>query len=706
MKRILFLIVFVFVPGLVWGQRIFDVTAHPFNAKPGTTVNTVALQKAIDSAGNHPGSFVYFPEGTFLSGKLTLRPDIGLVASGKKSYADRSGILKYTGTHGNFLTLAADPAHPTWAVHGVEIMGLTVDGNNTDSAAIYLCSMRSQITDCAINNAGMGIWFDGRVANPVFENGVQNCFFNDDSISIYATGSHATDSWVRNCIIAGTTLNTPTRSHFGIKVPGFGWDIAYNHIYYCDSAFVDMSGAQYQITHNIFDGVLKYGVNIHNPNGGAAGAIISNNAFTPLPPVGDTAICINIVNYEGGIIINIDNNYFHKSGYAGYTRSIVASGSGAFYGQIFGNMLTGGITDYETPNADRLDVLAGSLRTNAAQINVIDSGTKIVWGANVPENSISAYPGSIFSTRWVTDTTKSPGLFLKSGVGSTGWSRTYTDTKQISFYPTATGWYRLIADSIGGIGHGMSGGRMEFIGSATSHVIEGEVEYSSSAYPSFPVQAPSFHLVQTRFNNIGLPMITDIRMSRDGKINFMDVYIIKFTDTVITPFVFNFLGKGVNGVLPVPVYNPTVGATDNATLTLSNQYDIVATSPKFGKVVCDSILFSSGTAMKPSAGNVDFTGGITLTNALLPISGGTGVSTLHGLVVANNTSPFTAISATSGADYVGGDWNLHTVPVISATSPATASAYIANSSGGAVTVQLHTRDITLSNGSTITVYVP
>ncbi len=62
--------------------RFIDVTKAPYNAVPdGVTVNTRALQSAIDDCG--AGECVYFPEGVFLTGALVLHSDMELyVAEG------------------------------------------------------------------------------------------------------------------------------------------------------------------------------------------------------------------------------------------------------------------------------------------------------------------------------------------------------------------------------------------------------------------------------------------------------------------------------------------------------------------------------------------------------------------------------------------------------------------------------------------------
>jgi hypothetical protein len=95
-----------------------------------------------------------------------------------------------------------------------------------------------------------------------------------------------------------------------------------------------------------------------------------------------------------------------------------------------------------------------------------------------------------------------------------------------------------------------------------------------------------------------------------------------------------------------------------------------------------------------------------LTNIGTITSNAAPIFPLTGLIKGNGASALSAIASGTSSQYLRGDFTLQTLPLVSATSAVTASAYIATSSGGAVTTQLHKRDITLSDGSTITVYVP
>ena len=56
----------------------------------GKTVDTVAIQKAIDQAASAGGGTVVIPKGVFLSGAIFLKPGIALDV-------EKDGVLKSTG---------------------------------------------------------------------------------------------------------------------------------------------------------------------------------------------------------------------------------------------------------------------------------------------------------------------------------------------------------------------------------------------------------------------------------------------------------------------------------------------------------------------------------------------------------------------------------------------------------------------------------
>lgn len=90
LSKILFAILFVSIQ--TFAQKL-DITSFGAIAD-GKTVNTKAIQKAIDSCSKIGGGTVYFPKGTFVTGTLQLRSNINLnletgsVLKGSSNIAD------------------------------------------------------------------------------------------------------------------------------------------------------------------------------------------------------------------------------------------------------------------------------------------------------------------------------------------------------------------------------------------------------------------------------------------------------------------------------------------------------------------------------------------------------------------------------------------------------------------------------------------
>ena len=75
--------------------RRIDITGEPYNAVgDGITVNTAAIQRAIDNCG--PGDSVYIPAGKFLTGALNLHSDMEL-------YIEKDGVLQGTADPADYL---------------------------------------------------------------------------------------------------------------------------------------------------------------------------------------------------------------------------------------------------------------------------------------------------------------------------------------------------------------------------------------------------------------------------------------------------------------------------------------------------------------------------------------------------------------------------------------------------------------------------
>jgi hypothetical protein len=73
------------------------------------------------------------------------------------------------------------------------------------------------------------------------------------------------------------------------------------------------------------------------------------------------------------------------------------------------------------------------------------------------------------------------------------------------------------------------------------------------------------------------------------------------------------------------------------------------------------ITLTNSNVITDESGYVNFNGGIKLGTDLDVAYGGTGASTLTGLLKGNGTGAFTAVTATTSADFVGGDFATHTL---------------------------------------------
>ncbi len=76
----------------------------------GTTLNTEALQKAIDTASVRGGGQVVFPKGTFLSGSLVLKSGVALVLKKDAVLLGSTDPAHYTKLNGSLAFLLADGA--------------------------------------------------------------------------------------------------------------------------------------------------------------------------------------------------------------------------------------------------------------------------------------------------------------------------------------------------------------------------------------------------------------------------------------------------------------------------------------------------------------------------------------------------------------------------------------------------------------------
>jgi len=86
MRRIFAILMLIFLVPELFAQTNFNVTSFGAVAD-GTTINTRAIQKAIDACTEKGGGTVFIPSGEFLSGTIQLRKSVTL-------YLDNGAVLK------------------------------------------------------------------------------------------------------------------------------------------------------------------------------------------------------------------------------------------------------------------------------------------------------------------------------------------------------------------------------------------------------------------------------------------------------------------------------------------------------------------------------------------------------------------------------------------------------------------------------------
>jgi len=122
------------LPGAAWGQRrrTVDIRAHGA-VGDGRTVNTRAIQAAIDACARAGGGMIAVPAGVFVSGSIVLKPGVGLelrrggVLKGSSNLADYPLVMRrFAEAYPEPLRLALVNASRN---HGLRIVGPgTLDG--------------------------------------------------------------------------------------------------------------------------------------------------------------------------------------------------------------------------------------------------------------------------------------------------------------------------------------------------------------------------------------------------------------------------------------------------------------------------------------------------------------------------------------------------------------------------------------------------
>lgn len=209
----------------------------------GTTDDTTAIQAAINTAANTPGSIVFFPVGTYIvSGTITYPGNISLVGSGDNDSGTIIRVKTGTGLTTPVLASADWNSNSTTCGNPVAIRDLNIDGNSATSGTgahgLVLMNYFSIVERCTVSNvAGNGIHFTAHSANnthitntcvEVKLSRLQIRNVGGSGIRVNDSGSplnSCTDGFLEDCIIQNAGLA-------GINIDmGPGWYLAGNHVY-------------------------------------------------------------------------------------------------------------------------------------------------------------------------------------------------------------------------------------------------------------------------------------------------------------------------------------------------------------------------------------------------------------------------------------------------------------------------------------------
>ena len=142
-----------FSRGVIPNAPVFDVTKAPYNAVgDGKTLNTAAIQKAIDDAA-YTGGTVLVKDGVFFSGELFLRSDMTL-------FVDKSATILGSQDHAEYplqqphASLCAHRQLGRGLVYGHEISNVRVTGGGMlDGQGRYRFKMNDPLGDRRVEDA-------------------------------------------------------------------------------------------------------------------------------------------------------------------------------------------------------------------------------------------------------------------------------------------------------------------------------------------------------------------------------------------------------------------------------------------------------------------------------------------------------------------------------------------------------------------------
>lgn len=117
---------------VIVGPTVYNVKGYGA-AGDGTTADTSAIQSAINAANSAGGGVVFFPEGTYISGTLTLYSKIHLIGAGpsattlKLANSTNAALIQGDG----FVALSAGDT--TGGISDFSIRDMTLDGNKANN---------------------------------------------------------------------------------------------------------------------------------------------------------------------------------------------------------------------------------------------------------------------------------------------------------------------------------------------------------------------------------------------------------------------------------------------------------------------------------------------------------------------------------------------------------------------------------------------
>ena len=246
--------------------RVFDALAFGAVAD-GTTLNTKALQRAIDRCGEAGGGVVYFPPGVYLSGTLVLKSGVTLhlengstllgspdladypaVVPGYRSYTDqytdksllyaenaeRIGITGRGEINGNGAKYRRNDAYKRrpYLIRFITCRDVVVEDVTLADSAMwlhhYLACDDVRIEGVTVRNRHANTNNDGVDIDDCHRVRIANCdfFCEDDAITIKSTSDRGCrDIVVENCVVSSlcNAIKLGTESNGGfenIKITG------------------------------------------------------------------------------------------------------------------------------------------------------------------------------------------------------------------------------------------------------------------------------------------------------------------------------------------------------------------------------------------------------------------------------------------------------------------------------------------------------